>query len=299
MRRILVIISCMLSTFMAMAQEYNLRWISSPCVDSTAQIWFRNQYVHHKKIKKAYVCIATTGYADLYINRRNASRNYLAPYRQPYSDYPVSTTYDITRFSRPDTTTIAVWYSPSYPHINNRQLSLIYYGTYQDGSSFSFASDESWLCRPSCSQFNSKGSETIDGRIDKNEWKANQINDLALWQGCKKQPISSSEYPHSTDNLNNTIESIIPYRYFDIEKDTITYDFGLGLIGFARVTLRGARKGERIFIGDMEYICSGQLDEQACLRFTTMPVRKLTIYGDNKFRADHIVNVEGISIISH
>ena len=53
MRRILVIISCMLSTFMAMAQEYNLRWISSPCVDSTAQIWFRNQYVHHKKIKKA------------------------------------------------------------------------------------------------------------------------------------------------------------------------------------------------------------------------------------------------------
>ena len=123
MRRILVIISCMLSTLMAMAQEYNLRWISSPCVDSTAQIWFRNQYVHHKKIKKAYVCIATTGYADLYINRRNASHNYLAPYRQPYSDYPVSTTYDITRFSRPDTTTIAVWYSPSYPHINNRHLS--------------------------------------------------------------------------------------------------------------------------------------------------------------------------------
>lgn len=299
MRRLLVIISCMLSTLMAMAQEYNLRWISSPSVDSTAQIWFRNQYVHHKKIKKAYVCIATTGYADLYINRRNASCNYLAPYRQPYSDYPVSTTYDITRFSRPDTTTIAVWYSPSYPHINNRQLSLIYYGTYQDGSSFSFASDDSWLCRPSCSQFNSKGSETIDGRIDKNEWKANQINDLALWQGCKKQSISSSEYPHSTDNHTNTIESIIPYRYFDIEKDTITYDFGLGFIGFARVTLRGARKGERIFIGDMEYICSGQLDEQACLRFTTMPVRKLTIYGDNKFRADHIVNVEGISIINH
>lgn len=297
MRIILVIISCMLSTLMAMAQEYNLRWISSPSVDSTAQIWFRNQYVHHKKIKKAYVCIATTGYADLYINRRNASCNYLAPYRQPYSDYPVSTTYDITRFSRPDTTTIAVWYSPSYPHINNRQLSLIYYGTYQDGSSFSFASDDSWLCRPSCSQFNSKGSETIDGRIDKNEWKANQINDLALWQGCKKQSISSSEYPHSTDNHTNTIESIISYRYFDIEKDTITYDFGLGFIGFARVTLRGARKGERIFIGDMEYICSGQLDEQACLRFTTMPVRKLTIYGDNKFRADHIVNVEGISIM--
>lgn len=299
MRRLLVIISCMLSTLMAMAQEYNLRWISSPSVDSTAQIWFRNQYVHHKKIKKAYVCIATTGYADLYINRRNASCNYLAPYRQPYSDYPVSTTYDITRFSRPDTTTIAVWYSPSYPHINNRQLSLIYYGTYQDGSSFSFASDDSWLCRPSCSQFNSKGSETIDGRIDKNEWKANQINDLALWQGCKKQPISSSEYPHSTDNHTNTIESIIPYRYFDIEKDTITYVFGLGFIGFARVTLRGARKGERIFIGDMEYICSGQLDEQACLRFTTMPVRELTIYGDKKFRADHIVNVEGISIINH
>ena len=83
MRRISVIILCMLSTLMAMAQEYNLRWISSPSVDSTAQIWFRNQYVHHKKIKKAYVCIATTGYADLYINRRNASRNYLAPYRQP------------------------------------------------------------------------------------------------------------------------------------------------------------------------------------------------------------------------
>lgn len=54
MRRILVIISCMLSTLIATAQEYNLRWISSPCVDSTAQIWFRNQYVHLKKIKKAY-----------------------------------------------------------------------------------------------------------------------------------------------------------------------------------------------------------------------------------------------------
>lgn len=295
-KRLFAIIFALISTTFASAQEYSLHWISSPSVDSTSQIWFRKQIVHSKKIKQAFVCIATTGYADLYINARNASRNYLQPYRELYSSYPVSQTYEITRFSNRDTTTIAVWYSPAYPHINPHQISATYYGTYEDGTRFSYITDESWLCRPASSHLNAYGLETTDGRIERNLWKSNHIDDIALWTCSTKQPISSAEHPRSTNHTTNIIGEIIDYRYFDTDKDTTTYDFGNGFIGFVRLTLRGAKKGERIIANGMEYICSGKLDEQAYCRFTTMPVRKLTIYGDRGFRTDHIVNVEGINI---
>lgn len=282
----------------AAAQEFSLHWISSPQPDSTSQLWFRKQIVKSRHPKKAYISIATTGYADLYVNGRNVSRNVMTPYREAYSSHTASVTYDVTRFVHSDTITLAVWYSPSYPHITDKQMSAVFYGTYHDGTSFSYFSDRSWLCRQAPTRLNSKGGETIDGRQDRTLWKSNSMYSPALWTGCESVATSESDWTRQTERTVSTIGEVANYRYFDLEKDTITYDFGNGYQGWLRITLRNAKRGERIFFGNMEYICNGKLDEQACMRFTTDYIRKPTVFGNKKFNTDHITNVEGISIVT-
>ena len=297
MRYLLIAILYMFTSSVATAQEYSLHWISSPVPDSTSQLWFRKQIVCGKRPKKAYVCICTTGYADLYVNGRNASRFVMTPCREPYSSHTASATHDISRFIHSDTITLAVWYSPSFPHPTKRQISVICYGTYTDGTPFAWFSDRSWLCRQSPAILNAKGGETIDGRQDTRLWKSDKDYSPALWTGCESTEPSAVEWTEQKEDRVAKIAEVMEYRYFDIEKDTITYDFGNGFYGWLRLTLRNATKGEKICFGNMEYICNGKLDEQACMRFTTEYIRKPSIYGDRRFRPKHITNAEGINIV--
>lgn len=296
-KQLLTSILFLLLATAAVAQEFSLHWISSPQPDSTSQLWFRKQIIKSERPKKAFVCIATTGYADLYVNGRNVSRNVMTPYREAFSSYTASATYDITRFIHSDTITLAVWYSPSYPYITEKQLSAMFYGTYDDGTPFSYFSDRSWLCCQAPAFLNSKGGETIDGRQDRTLWKSNSDYSLALWTGCESVETSDNDWNGQAGQTVSTIGEVINYRYFDNKKDTITYDFGNGLHGWLRITLRDAKRGEHIYFGNMEYICNGKLDEQACMRFTTDYIRKPVICGDRRFKPDQITNVEGLSII--
>lgn len=297
-KHILTATLLLLLATVAAAQEFSLHWISSTQPDSTSQLWFRKQIVKSGHPKKAYICIATTGYAELYVNGRNVSRNVMTPYREAFTSHTVTATYDVTRFTHSDTITLAVWYSPSYPHLTDKQISAVFYGTCSDGTPFSYFSDRSWLCRQAPASFNTKGGETIDGRQDKTLWKSNSDYSPALWTGCESVATSDSDWKRQTEQTVSTIGEVINYRYFDIEKDTITYDFDKGLHGWLRITLRNAKHGGRIFFGNMEYICNGKLDEQACMRFTTEYIRKPVVYGDRRFKPGHITNVEGISIVT-
>ena len=85
-------------------------------------------------------------------------------------------------------------------------------------------------------------------------------------------------------------------RYFDIEGNRVAYEFGTGFYGFVRLTLRDARRGERIRIGDVEYICSGKTDEQACARFVPAVLRRVIVEGDADFSPSQIQRVEGIGL---
>ena len=76
----------------------------------------------------------------------------------------------------------------------------------------------------------------------------------------------------------------------------VTFDFGRPFRGWVRITLRGAKKGERLCFGEHSYICGGQMDEQAFPRFTITKQRFVKVSGDERFRREQIQNIEGVEV---
>lgn len=282
------------------AQQFGLSWIAHPQPDSCSVVWFRQSFTTDGRPLQAYITAATTGYIELYVNRRNVTGDVLTPLREPMSDNPVAITYDITRFMRPDTNTVAVCYAPAFPHIAPAQIALSLYGRNADGSPFAYDTDDGWLCRNDATSLTKDGKEATDGT----EWSiSSYAGDLEVtrWMPSEEteapapQPVERRMIRYEAAKIGSTRQQ----RFFDIEGDSVIYDFGNAFKGLVRVTLRDARRGERINIGGMKYICNGEADEQAIQRFTTTDCRRLLICGDEHFRKEQIQKVEALEIITY
>lgn len=196
---------------------------------------------------------------------------------------------------RAGTNTVAVWYSPSFPHPESRQIALSLYGRAKNGSPEVFDNDSSWLCRKAVNALSTEGYELLGMAETEPKWNAEDI-DVARWLPARI--VEDNEYvpiEHRSRMYEATrISRIRQQKYFDIEGDSVVYDFGEAFVGLVRVTLRDAVKGQNMRIGDMRYVCSGEADEQAIQRFTTTDCRRLLISGDENFDNAQIQKVEAL-----
>lgn len=78
--------------------------------------------------------------------------------------------------------------------------------------------------------------------------------------------------------------------------DTLTVHLVPNERHLIRVTLRGCRRGERISIGNLHYVCTGEIDEQAFARFTPTNSNTIIITGDSHFRSEQVQEVESICL---
>jgi hypothetical protein len=280
------------------AQGLMPKWVSFPEVDSTSQIWFRQTYTGNLRPTSANIIITTTGQIELYINGYNVSTDTRLPYRECcYNDKPISMTFNVTRFLRPDSNTIAVWYSPSYPHIQPRQISLNYYGSMPDGEQFSYNANEEWLCRKANVSLTADGEEDFLAASNDAVWNSSEY-EPACWLTAKQQDYDTTS--HITDYTSfyssRRIAKIRHPEYHRINKDSIEYNFTPSFQGYVRVTLREAKNGEKLNIGGLLYTCNGDVDEQAYRKFTDKYCNNIIICGDRKFKKSQIQNVEGVEI---
>lgn len=277
------------------ANPYQMQWLAYPHPDDTAQVWFRNSYEIAERPVTARITIASTGYFELYVNERNVTGDVLTPLRERCSANAIAVTYDVTRFMRVGTNTVAVWYSPSFPHPESRQIALSFYGRAGDGSPQVFDNDSSWLCRKAVNTLSAEGYELLGMEEKEPRWNAEDI-DIARWLPARI--VGDNEcvpIEHRSRMYEATrISRIRQQKYFDIEGDSVVYDFGEAFVGLVRVTLRDAVKGQNMRIGDMRYVCSGEADEQAIQRFTTTDCRRLLISGDENFDNAQIQKVEAL-----
>ena len=279
------------------AQGFQPHWIGYPDVDSTSQIWFRQTYLCEGRPQFAMLEVVTTGYFDLYVNGYNVSTDVRMPFRkQAFNDRPISLCFDITRFLRPDSNTIAVWYSPSYPHIQPRQVAISYYGRDAENRPFSLVSDSNWLCRKA----NVRLDTTYDEIFHASDYSQTQWNAAdfapACWQGAVSLAADNSRNTdyHRVAYTAERVTKIITPAYYVVEGDTVCYEFNTGFHGYVRVTLRDANMGERLNINGLGYQCSGEMDEQAYRKFTRQTFRNVWITGDQHFKNSQIQRVEGI-----
>lgn len=324
--------------------DFDCRWLSHPTPDDTSHVWFSRTIVTSEKDmpRAAYIRVATTGRFVLYVNGRNVSTALFTPDRQNGDTAVATIAYDVQRFLRTDTNTIALLYCPSMR--TRRQLSACFYGIAADSShfavsgidrpSFALNGNAGWLCRHADTWQTHDGGEAMNRNLYPYRWTdANQP--LAMWQAVDEtstsQPLNTTTPHHlntpipqhiSTSQHLNTIntlssEDICGYNPLRINPlvdnaarishiytpllteqsgDTLTVHLVPNRRHLIRVTLRGCRRGERIRIGNLQYVCTGEMDEQAFTRFSPTDQNTVTISGDRHFCCEQVQEVESICL---
>lgn len=330
--------------------DFDCRWLSHPTPDDTSHVWFSRTIVTSGKDmpRAAYIRVATTGRFVLYVNGRNVSTALFTPDRQK-GDTAVSTiAYDVQRFLRTDTNTIALLYCPSMR--TRRQVSVCFYGIAADSShfavsgtdrpSFALNGNAGWLCRHADTWQTHDGGEAMNRNLYPHRW-TDPNQPLALWKAVEEsstpqhnnistQHISTSQHNNTTTSLNTSTQqhnniTPTPLSSEDIcgysplrpnplvdnaarisriytpllteqSGDTLTVHLVPNRRHLIRVTLRGCRRGERIRIGNLQYVCTGEMDEQAFTRFSPTDQNTVTISGDRHFCCEQVQEVESICL---
>lgn len=328
--------------------DFDCRWLSHPTPDDTSHVWFSRTIVTSEKDmpRAAYIRVATTGRFVLYVNGRNVSTALFTPDRQKGDTAVATIAYDVQRFLRTDTNTIALLYCPSMR--TRRQVSVCFYGIAADSSHFAVSGTDrpcfalngnaGWLCRHADTWQTHDGGEAMNRNLYPYRWTdANQP--LALWKTVEEtathlntttpQHISTSQHlntttPHISTPQHNNItttplssEDICGYNPLRINplvdnaarisriytpllteqsEDTLTVHLVPNRRHLIRVTLRGCRRGERIRIGNLQYVCTGEMDEQAFTRFSPTDQNTVTISGDRHFCCEQVQEVESICL---
>ena len=334
----------------ATAGDFDCRWLSHPTPDDTSHVWFSRTIVTSEKDmpRAAYIRVATTGRFVLYVNGRNVSTALFTPDRQKGDTAVTAIAYDVQRFLRTDTNTIALLYCPSMR--TRRQVSVCFYGIAADSSHFAVSGTDrpcfalngnaGWLCRHADTWQTHDGGEAMNRNLYPYRWTdANQP--LAMWQAVEETaPHLNTTTPHhlntttphhpttttpqhiSTSQHLNTIntlssEDICGYNPLRINPlvdnaarisriytpllteqsgNTLTVHLVPNRRHLIRVTLRGCRRGERIRIGNLQYVCTGEMDEQAFTRFSPTDHNTVTISGDCHFCCEQVQEVESICL---
>lgn len=344
--------------------DFDCRWMSHPAPDDTSHVWFSRTIVTSEKEmpRAAYIRVATTGRFVLYVNGRNVSTALFTPDRQKGDTAVSAIAYDVQRFLRTDTNTIALLYCPSMR--TRRQVSVSFYGIAADSSHFAVSGTDrpcfalngnaGWLCRHADTWQTHDGGEAMNRNLYPYRW-TDAYQPLAMWQAVEEistpqhhntspQHISPSQHLTPTTSLTtstqqhnnitttpqhistsqhlttiNTLssEDICGYsplrpnplvdnaaRISRIYTPLLTEQSGDTLLvhlvpnrrHLIRVTLRGCRRGERIRIGNLQYVCTGEMDEQAFTRFSPTDQNTVTISGDRHFCCEQVQEVESICL---
>ena len=296
----------------ATAGDFGCRWMSHPAPDDTSHVWFRRTFVTEEQDmpRTAYIHVATTGRFVLYVNGRNVSTALFTPDRTPNDTTVMAISYDVRRFLRPDSNTIALLYCPSTR--TRRQVSVSFYGIAADSSHFATNDTDGWLCRHADTWQTHDGGEAMNRNTYPYRW-TDTDQPLALWQAVEQistsqhlntsTPISAEDIcGYSPVRINPLVDNAAHMRriytplFTEQSADTLIVHLVPNERHLIRVTLRGCRRGERISIGNLHYVCTGEIDEQAFARFTPTSSNTIIITGDSHFRSEQVQEVESICL---
>lgn len=251
----------------------------------------------HSPQEKAFITVASTGRFRLYVNERNVVTDPFLGAIDSLEKHIKQYTIDVSRFLEGRETTIAVWYAPTSKRRSDKQLSLEFYGKDQRGKPFYAQADGSWFCKEASSATLGPGQEAINAtRYDK-LWHSTELKEKDWLRPMDSAdtltlPLQDSSPLYQGIRMSHVLSAVDEVA----DSTGVTFDFGRPFRGWVRITLRGAKKGERLCFGEHSYICGGQMDEQAFPRFTITRQRFVKVSGDERFRREQIQNIEGVEV---
>lgn len=300
-----------------LGNDWGMHWIKCQEATSDEQVWFRNVVLLDGRPSMARISVASQGNFILYVNGYNVCLDVLAPYGDRDDRTLIARDVEVTQYLRPGSNIIAVWYSPRHGNATycDKQLSLTFYGHHdQLHYSFSFHTDEGWSCRPACATSISSCStndifpvdsrkqltESFDNSQYESDWNVSDTTVMG-WNHAVSCPRALPSQNITEQKFDYQSLQVHKIRTGQLDFSRPTHpicQFGHPFKGWIRVTIRGMHKGDTLRIGDYRYVCSGELDEQACQRFTLFdsPSGNVEISSSRPLTSDNIVQAEALDI---
>lgn len=281
----------------APAQTFGTRWMAAPHADSTAAVWFRRTFVGTRRPLRGSVMVTTHGQFRLYFNGAHLSPSVVHSPMSGSHGGAATVTIDVTPYLRADSNTVALLYAPPRTGADSlQQVAVCYYGRDRSGRPFAHQADDGWLCRQAAVWL-TPGGEYHDTPAEPDDGYGPQLA-LAAW--AHPRATRQHDFPPAARPLappaSMQIGAIRRPLYFDAVSDIVSYEFGTGFYGYVRLTLRGATRGQHLWVDGNEFVCTGQTDEQHYALFTPAYYRRVRVSGDAHFRPSQVQRVEGIAL---
>lgn len=249
---------------------------------------FRKTIAIAKKVKHARLYISGLGYYEAYLNEKKIGDHVLDPGWTNYRKQVLYTTYDITSHIKNGTNVVGImlgngWYNPLplrlFSRFNLRDVletgrpcvKAEIHLTYEDGTSETIITDESWSTAPGpIVRNNVYLGEKYDARLEVKDWlKANGEN--KNWRTAVVVTGPTGKLSAQQQPPIRVTKTIKPIRISEIAPGVFLADMGQNFAGVARIRVKGKagttiklRYGEALLPdGSLNYLTStaGQIKE--------------------------------------
>jgi alpha-L-rhamnosidase len=273
-------------------------WIKHPTAPKEKHIWFRKTLTLREKAASAFICVASVGYHELYVNGRKADTRVLAPSLTRLDKRVLYVTYNIKDALQAGDNCIAIWTGPGWSRYGffktESALRVQLDAKTITGDAISLASDTSWRCETSSSediggcQYGDHGGERIDALKYNPDWNAVNFDDKK-WAPAAAASVNAAlsaqmvEPSRMIETLNaQSISGTGPYKV----------DMGRNFSGWISIKMKNQSAGDIVKIrvsdnpgkaqafGQMSiYVCRGGVSETFQNRFNYAAGRYFTIEG--------------------
>ena len=215
--------------------DWKARWI-------TGGNLLRNTIDMPKKVKRARIYVAVTGYYELHLNGKRVGNRVLDPAWTDFSKRVLYSTYDVTAALKPGMNTMAVllgraWYGKIFDAAPKLLMQL--QGQYEDGTPFLYTTDADWRALKSpITMDDIYDGETYDARREEPRWDDNYFDDQGISCTVTDAPgvaLSSEAMPPI-----EVVDTLVPRKMSEPAPGVYVYDFGQNFSGWAALTVQGA-----------------------------------------------------------
>ena len=218
-----------------------------------------------KKVKEAYACMTALGLYHFYINGQKVGEDEFAPGWTSYNKHLLYQMHDVTAYLQEGENTLgalvgAGWYKGvmGFTHSRNNYgtraafLAKIIV-TYEDGSTDSFVTDESWQGEWSPVLFSEiYDGETYDARAEIAAWNTKDCT-YADWKPVRRVAFDYSVLSAQSGGKVRKMTKLAAKRLFVTPQGDTVIDFGQNLTGWVEFRVKG-KSGDRVVLNCFEVL---------------------------------------------
>jgi alpha-L-rhamnosidase len=244
--------------------------------------YMRRAFMTSKPVRSARAYIAGVGYSELYLNGKKISDHVLDPGFTRYDRRILYVTHDVTASLQTGNNVIGVvlgngflnqhapdaWNFETAPWRVTPRLLLELHLTYDDGTTETLTSDETWKVSSGPIVFDGiRNGESYDARLERADWAAATYKEDASWTAplVVKSPggvLSAQMFPPQ-----KVMQTLDPVKVTLATPGVFVFDFGQNAAGWSQLSMSGAA-GTKITLRYGEKLATnGTVDQSGINQF--------------------------------